>query len=135
MIFLLSTSGLQGVRTQAHFCFGHLRVGVPCCSFCFWLPFAFLSPLFDASSHRATRLSGLLLSLSCFSVSVFVIAATLFARNVPHPSGSDGALGPSGLPGSLVRGHLGHASAWPPVAGGGGALLSTKLKQVTRTFF
>ena len=30
-----------------------------------------------------------------------------FARNVPHPSGSDGALGPSGLPGSLVRGHLG----------------------------
>ena len=68
--------------------FGHLRVGVPLFSFCFLVPLAFFSPLFDASSHRAARLSGLLLSLSCLSVSVFVIAAThSFARNAPSPSG------------------------------------------------
>ena len=65
----------SGVRTHT-LCFGHLRVGVPLFSFCFLVPLAFFSPLFDASSHRATRLSGLLLSLSCLSVSVFVIAAT-----------------------------------------------------------
>ena len=80
----LSTSGF---RTHT-LCFGHLRVGVPLFSFRLLVPLAFFSPLFDASSHRATRLSGLLLSLSCLSVSVFVIAAThSFARNAPSPSG------------------------------------------------
>ena len=53
-----------------------------------------MTPLFRQGRRGFLRFSALIF----FSVSVFVDAATFFARNVPHPSGRDGALGPSGLP-------------------------------------
>ena len=50
----------------------------------FWCRFVFLSPLFDASSPRATGLSQVFCSHSLVSRSLVVcVAATRFARNVP----------------------------------------------------
>ena len=67
--FSEAISGLQ-VRTQAHFCFGHLRVGVPCFVSGFWCRLFSLSLVWCPDIAQGEGVySGLLLSLSCFSFS------------------------------------------------------------------